>query len=85
MPEGGLIDIDDQRRFCQTADKAVSDLPEGWVVVLYLARDGSAVELQDPDGNLRLFPSSFESLTDEINDAIDFAIEAAVQENKYHA
>lgn len=55
-------------------ERAAKELPCGWVIDLTITHFSATVNLFC-EGNLREFPSTYESLAHEINDAIDWALE----------
>jgi hypothetical protein len=55
-------------------DRAAKELPCGWVIDLTITHISVTVNLFC-EGNVREFPSTYQSLAHEINDAIDWALE----------
>lgn len=55
-------------------NRAAKDLPWDWHIEVHVELGSGWVELYDYKYERREFPSNRESLRDEINDAIDFAI-----------
>lgn len=60
-------------------EEACELLPDGWWIEIHLEHDGGGVELYDPEGERREFPTNYERMSDEIRDAIEYA---AACENK---
>ena len=56
-------------------ENAARTLPDGFRIEIVIERDSGSVSLLDPEGNDHDFPSNRECLTDEINDAVEHAIE----------
>ena len=54
--------------------RAAQKLPHGWDVVIEVSKHSGAVQLIDPDGETCAFPTNHERMSEEINDAIDYAI-----------
>ena len=62
------------RLFNWVCDDVCRRLPIGWQLEIQLELDCGDVELIDPNGNARDFPSNRETLSDTVFDAIDFAV-----------
>lgn len=56
-------------------ENAAKNLPDGFRIEIVIEKDSGSVSLLDPDGNGHDFPSNRECLTDEINDAVEHAVE----------
>lgn len=58
-------------------ENAAKNLPEGFRIELVIEKNSGSVSLLDPDGNDHDFPSNRETISDEITDAVDHAVEMA--------
>lgn len=56
-------------------ERACEVLPEGWELRIEIEQGSGSAVLSDPDGEDIEFPSNREWLSDEINDAVDHALE----------
>jgi hypothetical protein len=54
--------------------EACDKLPDGWQLNIVLESDGASVELLDCEGNEHTFPSDHERLSEEIRDAMEYAV-----------
>jgi len=63
--------------FCAACDKVCGELPDGWQITVELERDSGCVVLTNPAGDEVEYPSSFESITDQLFDALEYAVELA--------
>lgn len=58
-------------------NNAAEKLPDGFRIEIVITKDCGSVSLLDPDGNDHDFPSNRENMADEINDAVEHAVEMA--------
>ena len=59
----------------QAIECAARDLPDRFYIEIRIDKDGSSVSLcSDPPFEIHDFPTTGESLADQINDAVEFAI-----------
>lgn len=58
----------------RAVQNAAENLPKDWTITISIERDGHSLELFF-DGDCKLFPTNYESLADQINDAVRYAIE----------
>lgn len=68
----------DVSRFDTGIDDAIKvafeDLPDGYEIVVRIACKSGSVELIDPEGESIEYPSNFESLAEQIRDAVEYVI-----------
>lgn len=58
-------------------ERAAEHLPQGWEIRIHVGPGYATAELTNPDGDEVLLQCGSAGLADEINDAIDAAIEEA--------
>ncbi len=61
--------------FNALCNKVAGTLPPGWTLAIELERDSGGVTLTNPNGEDVDFPSNVESTHDEVNDALEHAID----------
>jgi hypothetical protein len=59
----------------EAANLTAQFLPEGWEVQISMEKDSGTIELYNPEGDLVEFPTAYETFADQLNDAIEFAIQ----------
>lgn len=79
-----VTELTDLRARCEKAEKdaefytqaqrACAELPEGWEITINLEQDAGTISLFNPDGDEVQFDSNYESIQQELRDAIDAAI-----------
>lgn len=55
-------------------ERACKDLPDGWQIDIGMESGSAWVNLYNPDGDQVEFPTNRETIDEELNDAIEFAI-----------
>ena len=61
----------------QIANQVCGELPEGWQISITLELDSGAVDLWDEEGEREEFPTNYESLEQQVQDALEHAVEVA--------
>lgn len=56
-------------------ESAAEKLPDGYTINIVVEHNGGNAVLYDDEGEECAFPSNHECLADEINDAVEFAIQ----------
>ncbi len=77
-----MMDIAERTRIGSAIEEAAELLPEKWDITITIYRGSVSVELVDDDGDSLEFPSNRETLSDEIRDAVECAVEQAKGEAK---
>lgn len=67
--------MDSSATFNDVVNRIARDLPSGWTLRIDLERDAGTVGLDSPSGEEVEFPSNYECLLDQVNDALEHAIE----------
>lgn len=65
----------------QIANEVCGALPEGWQISIALERDSGDVDLWDEEGEREEFPTNYESLEQQIQDALEHAVERSAAQN----
>lgn len=61
--------------FNDVVDRVCRDLPGGYTMAVHLELNSGHVSLDGPDGEEIEFPSNYECLLDQVNDALEHACE----------
>lgn len=72
--------IDKNTTFMAACDEVCGALPEGWTITVELERDSGAVVLMNPEGDDVEFPCNYESIAQQLKDAVDHAVEQELAE-----
>lgn len=63
--------------FQDLVNEVCAKLPDDWQIVIGLERDAGTVDLFDPDGERVEFPTNYETLQDQVEDALEHALAVA--------
>jgi hypothetical protein len=63
--------------FNEVCSYAARELPETWLLEMHLEKAAGWLTLYDEDGQVRSFPTNFESMEETVLDAVGFARNAA--------
>lgn len=67
--------IDENTTFKDACNLVARHLPAGWSITIELEKDGGGVTLTDSSGEEAEFPSNYENVEEELDDALAYAIE----------
>jgi hypothetical protein len=63
--------IDENTTFKDACNLVARHLPAGWSIEIQLEKDGGGITLTDSSGEEAEFPSNYESVEEELSDALE--------------
>lgn len=67
--------MSDKKSFFEVTEQVARDLPEGYEIIIRIEKNAGVVILEDPFGDEIDFQSNRECMQDEVQDALECAIE----------